>query len=104
MNTPTGIAIDKDRNIFVAEYGSHRVQIFSWEGRHLASFGGRGTLDSQLYEPRGLSLDSTGNVIVADSGNKLIKIFTPDGRFVMKIGGEGSFCYLFTVFSVVNIS
>ena len=74
----------------MSECYNHRVQILSWEGRHLGSFGGKGCLDSQLSYPWGLSLDSTGNVIVADTGNKLIKIFTPDGRFVMKIGGQGS--------------
>ena len=90
---PFGVAITKERTIFLAEYGNHRVKIFSWEGRHLGSFGGKGNLDSQLNQPWGLSLDSNGNVIVADSGNKLIKIFTPDGRFVMKIGGQGSFSF-----------
>ena len=90
---PAGIAINKDRQIFVADLDNRRVQIFSWEGRHLGSFGGQGSLDSQLFKPWGLSLDSTGIIIVADSGNKLIKIFTPDGRFVMKIGGRGSFSY-----------
>ena len=87
---PFGVAITKERTIFLAEYGNHRVQIFSWEGRHLGSFGSEGNLDSKLRNPRGLSLDSNGNVIVADTGNKLIKIFTPDGRFLMKIGGQGS--------------
>ena len=70
-----------------------RLSVPCWEGRHLGSFGGKGSLDSQLSFPWGLSLDSTGNVIVADTGNKLIKIFTPDGRFVMKIGGQGSFSF-----------
>ena len=87
---PFGVAITKERTIFLAEYGNHRVQLFSWEGRHLGSFGSKGNLDSKLMNPQGLSLDSDGNVIVADAGNKLIKIFTPDGRFLMKIGGQGS--------------
>ena len=89
---PNGIiAIDKDRNIFISEWGNDRVQIFSWEGRYLGSFGGMGSLDSQLKCPRGLSLDSAGNIIVADTGNKQIKIFTPDGKFVVKIGGQDCF-------------
>ena len=87
---PSGLCIDKDRNIFVADQDNHRVQMFSWEGKNLGSFGGKGSLDSQLFYPRGLSIDGTGNVIVADSNNKLVKIFTPDGRFVMKMGQQGS--------------
>ena len=85
-----GVAITKEKTIFLAEYGNHRVHLFSWEGRHLSSFGSKGNFDSKLMNPRGLSLDSNGNVIVADAGNKQIKIFTPDGRFLMKIGGQGS--------------
>ena len=85
-----GAAITKEKTIFLAEYGNHRVHLFSWEGRHLSSFGSKGNFDSKLMNPRGLSLDSNGNVIVADTGNKQIKIFTPDGRFLMKIGGQGS--------------
>ena len=88
---PNGIAIDKDRNIFVSEWGNDRVQIFSWEGRYLGSFGGMGSLDSQLKCPRGLSLDSTGNITVTDTGNKQIKIITPDAKFVVKIGGQDCF-------------
>ena len=92
FNHPFGVAIDKDRKIFVADsLYKHRVQIFSWEGRHLGSFSGKGSLDSQLLNPWGLSLDSTGNVIGPDVDNKLIKIFTLDGKVVMKIGEEGSF-------------
>ena len=85
-----GVAITKEKTIFLAEYGNHRVHLFSWEGRHLSSFGSKGNLDSKLMNPQGLSLDSNGNVIVTDAGNKLIKIFTPDGKFLMKIGGQGS--------------
>ena len=87
---PFGVAITKERTHFLAEYSNNKVQLFSWEGRHLSSFGSKGNLDSKLMNPRGLSLDSNGNVIVTDAGNKLIKIFTPDGRFLMKIGGQGS--------------
>ena len=88
---PFGIAINKDRDIFVADSFNRRIQIFSWEGRHLGSFGGEESLDSQLITPWGLSLDRTGNIIVTDISSQLITIFTPDGRFVMKIGGQGSF-------------
>ena len=55
----------------------------------MGMFGGKGSLDSQLYNPCGLSVDSDGNIIVADAGNKLIKIFSPDGKFLMKIGRAG---------------
>ena len=77
----------------LGEQGNQGCWELGGEWRHLGSFGGKGSLDSQLSYPWGLSLDSTGNVNVADADNKLIKIFTPDGRFVMKIGGQDSFSW-----------
>ena len=74
---------------------NYRIQIFSGEGEYISSFGGKGSLDSQLSNPCGLSVDSDGNVIVSDPGNKLIKIFSPDGKFLMKIGGLGAFSFPF---------
>ena len=85
-----GIAFGKDGNIYVADNGNHRIQIFNEEGRYTSMFGGKGSLDSQLYFPRGLSLDSYGNIIVSDCGNKFIKFFSPDGTFLTKIGGPTS--------------
>jgi len=79
----------------VVDSGNARIQIFSGEGKYVSSFGGKGTLDSQLSNPCGLSVDSDGNIIVADAGSKLIKIFSPDGKFLMKIGGHGSLSYPF---------
>ena len=86
FSSPRGIAIDKDRKIFVSD--NHKVQIYSWEGEYLGSFDDKGNRESKLSFPWGLSFDNKGNVIVADHGNRLIKIFTPDGRFVMKIGAQ----------------
>ena len=90
---PAGIAFHHNGNIFVVDKSDHRIRIFSGEGEYVGSFGGKGSLDSQLTYPWGLSVDSDGNIIVADSGNKLIKIFSPDGKFLMNIGGQGSFTY-----------
>ena len=95
-----GITFHKNGNIFVADNGNHRIQIFSGEGEYVGMFGGKGSLDSQLSNPCGLSVDSDGNIIVADSGNKLIKIFSPDGKFLMKIGGQGSVYFSYPLYSV----
>ena len=75
----------------MADYRNNRIQIFSGKGEYVGSFGGRGSLDSQLFGPYGLSVDSYGNIIVADSGNQLNKIFSPDGNFLTKIGEQSSF-------------
>ena len=91
FQSPAGITYHNNGNIFVADKGNSRIQIFKGKGEYVGSFGERGSLDSQLISPWGLSVDSDGNIIVADSGNRLIKIFSPDGNLLTKIGEQGSF-------------
>ena len=62
-------------------------------GEYISSFGGKGSLDSQLSNPCGLSVDGEGNIVVADAGNKLIKIFSLKGNFLIKINGRCSFTF-----------
>ncbi len=40
--TVTSVAVDKDGNLFVADFYNHRVQKFAPDGTFLTSFGGRG--------------------------------------------------------------
>ncbi|XP_068759971.1 E3 ubiquitin-protein ligase TRIM71-like [Montipora capricornis] len=83
FQSPKGIAFGKDKNIYVADNGNHRIQVFNEEGMYLSIFGG-------LQYPCGLSLNSNGNIIVADNGNNFIKVFSPDGKVLTTIGGPSS--------------
>ncbi|MEK7267910.1 MAG: hypothetical protein AAB093_00765, partial [Nitrospirota bacterium] len=70
FNSPTGIALDKDGNIYVADTDNHSIQKFDKEGKFLARWGGEASSQEGLfYYPRGLSTDPEGDVYVADSGN-----------------------------------
>jgi sugar lactone lactonase YvrE len=42
MSYPYGVAVDGSGNIYAVEYGNHRVQKFSPEGKHIAKWGGPG--------------------------------------------------------------
>ena len=87
---PKGIAFGKYGNIYVADNGNRRIQIFNEEGRYLSMLGGKGSLDSQLIEyPFGLSLDSNGNIIVVGAVGG-VNLFSPDGMFLTKIGGPSA--------------
>lgn len=92
----SGVAIDKEGNVYVADTWNHRVQKFDkngvfvtkWGGFvNLGDAGGFGDADknTKFYGPRGVAVGPDGNVYVADTGNKRISIFTPDGAFVREI-------------------
>jgi sugar lactone lactonase YvrE len=96
---PTGVALDKSGNIYVADTLNYRIQIFnpgpddSYE--YKATIGGElGHGKYQFNRPNGVALDNSDNiyVAVADTYNNRIQIFNrgPDDSYEYKatIGGE----------------
>src|SRR5919112_505349 len=69
LKAPTGIALDKDGNIYVADTDNHSIQKFDKEGKFLARWGGEASAqEGQFYYPRGLATGLDGDVYIADSG------------------------------------
>jgi hypothetical protein len=75
MSYPYDLAIGPDRCLYVCEYGNHRVQKFSLDGKPLALWGKPGRGPGQLYNPYALAVDSQGHVSVVDSNNHRIQRF-----------------------------
>ena len=94
---PSGIAIDKQGNLYVADTWNHRIQKFDSSGKFVTSWGGFIALsdagtnaddpanNSKFYGPRGVAIGPDGNVYVTDTGNKRVSIFNPSGTFVRQI-------------------
>jgi len=98
FNSPTGIEVDLNGNIYVSDRLNDRVQVFEPDGmgsfRFRTSFGSTGSGDGQFSRPRSIALDSDGNVYVADFSNDRVQVFEPDGtggfQFRLKFGVNGS--------------
>ncbi|KAI6646794.1 hypothetical protein LOD99_9193 [Oopsacas minuta] len=86
LNGPCGVAIHEDTHqIFVANYGNNRVEIFSDTGEYLNQLG-----VGQLYTPYGITIHRE-NVYVSCWGDHTINQLTlTDMSIVRKIGGKGS--------------
>ena len=69
------MATDAAGNVYVADFGNHRIQKFSSAGTYLAQWGSYGSGDGQFSTPRGVATDAAGNVYVADQGNHRIQKF-----------------------------
>ena len=83
--TPTGIALDKDGNVLVADTHYSRVLIYSGEGKLLRQFGGYGTGEGQFTYITDIVLDSSGNIYTCDYGRTdCVQKFKPDGTFLAK--------------------
>ena len=72
FNAPTGMAVDHQDNILVADWGNSRIQVFDSQGSFLSFVN---TLACPLYGPQGLSLTPDGHIVVADSGNHCFKLY-----------------------------
>jgi hypothetical protein len=93
MRAPAGIALDQEGNVYVADTGNNRIQVFSSNGTFITKWGGGGeyhsSADGQMRAPAGIASDSSsGNVYVADTGNNRIQVFSSNGTFITKWGGQ----------------
>jgi tripartite motif-containing protein 71 len=80
LRRPEGIAIDRDGNLWVADYGHDRVVKLAPDGRLLLSWGSRGSGSGEFVGPKGVALDpTTGRLYVADTGNARVQRLAPDG-------------------------
>ncbi|HUM72482.1 MAG TPA: hypothetical protein PLK31_26960, partial [Chloroflexota bacterium] len=83
---PTGIAVDADGHVYVADYETRRVQKFDSEGNFLLGWGM--TVDP-TGTPEGLAVDANGRVYITDYNRARVEIYTADGVFITAWeGGE----------------
>ena len=96
FNSPCGMAFDASGNLYVAEYGGHRIRKITKEGvvTTIAGNGSAGFNDAngtsaQFNNPHDLAIDTSSNLYVADTGNHRIRKITPSGD-VTTFAGSGS--------------
>ena len=87
---PTGVSIDSDGNIWIADTHQHRVLVLDSEGNTEMTFGEYGTEDGQFLYPTDIAFGTEGEVYVSEyGGNDRISIFDKGGTFVQSIGAHG---------------
>jgi sugar lactone lactonase YvrE len=60
FDSPTGIAVDADGNILVADTNNGRIEKLSSTGTFLSTIGSKGTGRGELAAPNGIAVDRTG--------------------------------------------
>lgn len=96
FNLPTGVAVDTNGNVYVANWGNHVIRkISAGQVTTLAGLAGKaGWADGDnttalFYHPASVAVDSLGQVYVADQGNHCIRIVTPVGNVFTLVGTPG---------------
>nr|XP_014090151.1 brain tumor protein [Bactrocera oleae]XP_014090159.1 brain tumor protein [Bactrocera oleae]XP_014090169.1 brain tumor protein [Bactrocera oleae]XP_036217892.1 brain tumor protein [Bactrocera oleae]XP_036217893.1 brain tumor protein [Bactrocera oleae] len=87
---PSGVAVNAQNDIIVADTNNHRIQIFDKEGRFKFQFGECGKRDSQLLYPNRVAVvRNSGDIIVTErSPTHQIQIYNQYGQFVRKFGAN----------------
>ena len=96
LTTPTGIVVDSNGNLYVADRGARQILKFtkangSWTGSVYAGTGTGGNADGTLststfYSPIGMVIDTLGNIYVCDNAYHTIRMITPSGIVTTVIG------------------
>ena len=89
LNGPQGLFVDNSGNVFIADYGNNRVQMFpagstsTTFGTTVAGGNGVGTSAKQLNGPGGVFVDSAGHIFIADATNHRIIRWSRDTTTVL---------------------
>jgi sugar lactone lactonase YvrE len=98
LSAPTGVVVDGNRNIYIADSNNHRVRkvtpngvITTVAGTGTAGNGGDGgqATAAQLNYPYGVAVDGSGNLYIADSSNNRIRRVGTDGT-ISTVAGNGT--------------
>ena len=82
LQYPVATAVDKDDNIYVADFFGDYFAKFDKTGGWLMNVGTEGTGDGQFKGSAGIAVDKDGNIYVSDELNGRVEIFDPTGKFV----------------------
>jgi len=75
LTDPRGVAIDAQGNLYIAESGGHRIQVFAPDGTPLGTVGSVGLGPGQFIAPTDLTVSPDGLLYVADEGTSRVQVF-----------------------------
>ncbi|MGO9261000.1 MAG: IPT/TIG domain-containing protein [Bryobacteraceae bacterium] len=98
LNTPLGVAVDGQGNVYIADSENHRIRmvtpagiITTVAGNGTAGFSGDGgpATGAQLNRPWDVAVDAVGDMYIADYNNSRIRLVNTAGIITTIAGGAG---------------
>lgn len=101
FNRPTAVAVDKQGDIYVADWGNDQVQVLSPDGRHITTFSGEANIskwgqdqlnanpdmvrqralmrdmspERHFWRPKAIVIDDEGRIIILDSNRNRLQVY-----------------------------
>ena len=87
LSLPYGVTVH-NKHVFVAEYGNHRISVFTLDGQLIRTIGSYGSGPGQFRGPCSVAFapDEDGKMYVADYGNSRIQVFNANGVYRRDFG------------------
>lgn len=100
LDTPTGVAVDSNGNVYIADSHNHRIREVSagiittvaGTGTHGFSGDGAAATAAMLWNPMGVAVDPSGSLYIADTNNQRIRKVS--GGTISTIAGDGEQLFL----------
>ncbi|MGO0063287.1 cadherin-like beta sandwich domain-containing protein [Brevibacillus fluminis] len=96
LKDPTGVAVDNDGNLYIADYENHRIRKVDTTGK-ITTVAGTGTrgfsgdggaaASAELNYPGDVAVDSVGNLYISDQENRRIRKVDTSGMISTVAGG-----------------
>ena len=99
LQTPDGLAFDKDGNLYIADKNDNRIRMVDTAG-NITTVAGNGTPGNTgdgdlatlatLFQPIGVTVDANGDLLIVDYGNHRIRKVDHVTHFISPFAGNGT--------------
>ncbi len=94
LTRPVGVAVGSDGRVYVADYGSHSIKVFTPAGDYLFKFSAiKDGANTALRNPVHVALDAQDHVWVTDRRLQTVYVFDSEGAFLRKVTPDGAADY-----------
>ena len=74
LSSPYGVCVT-DEYVYVVNYYKHNIEVYTTKGKHVTSFGQRGSDEGHFNFPCGANVDKDGSLYICDGSNQRLQIF-----------------------------
>lgn len=103
LETPSGIAVDENSNVYIAERGGNRIRKVNAETGIITTIVGTGKSgfsgddgkanEAEISAPELIAIDKKGNLLITDRGNKRVRKVNLETKIIKTIIGTGESGY-----------